>query len=153
VAIHNALKTSNSNTWETPKSLFDELDKEFNFTLDVAASYENRKCKEYYCEEAESIGKSGLDLDWHGSVWCNPPYSRGLQNKFIKKANREYYAGNVESIVVLLPARTDTLMFHEYVYKKRNVELRFLKGRLKFEVGGVASKNPAPFPSMLVIFK
>ena len=50
------------------------------------------------------------------------------------------------TVVMLLPARTDTRWFHDYIYGK--AEVRFIRGRLKF--GG--SKNSAPFPSMVVIF-
>lgn len=50
---------------------------------------------------------------------------------------------------MLIPARTDTIWFHRFLYKKPNVDIRFLKGRLKFS----GSKNSAPFPSMIVIFK
>ena len=49
--------------------------------------------------------------------------------------------------VMLIPARTDTKAFHDFIYHK--AEVRFIRGRLKF--GG--SKNSAPFPSMIVIFK
>ena len=141
--------SSNKDSWETPQSLFDELDKEFNFTLDVAASQSNTKCGIYYDDDFNA-----LDSAWYGNVWCNPPYSRGLQKKFIKKAYDEFWSdegGYVETLVMLLPARTDTIAFHEYIYGK--AEIRFIKGRLKFEVNGVPSKNAAPFPSMLVIYR
>ena len=76
------------------------------------------------------------------TVYCNPPYGREI-SKWIKKAYEENLKGT--KIVLLLPARTDTKWFHEYIYNKH--EIRFIKGRLKFNDG----KNPAPFPSMLVI--
>ena len=135
--------SSNKDDWETPQALFDELNKQFNFNLDAAATMDNKKC-EYWLHDA-------LISNWNGRGWCNPPYSRGLQGKFIKKAYDEFMNGNAELVVMLLPARTDTKAFHEYIYGK--AEIKFLKGRLKFEVNGVPSKNAAPFPSMLVIYR
>lgn len=79
------------------------------------------------------------------NVFCNPPYGREI-GKWVEKA----YQTNKESgdlVVMLLPARTDTKWFHDFIYKK--AEIRFVKGRLKF--GG--SKSGAPFPSMVVIYK
>lgn len=132
--------SSQSNEWSTPQDFFDKLNDEFGFGLDVCATEENTKCFQYYTKE-----QNGLEQDWDNStVWCNPPYGREI-GKWVKKAS-EARGGQV---IMLIPARTDTKYFHEYVYKKKNVEVRFLKGRLKF--GG--HKNSAPFPSMLVIFK
>ena len=75
-------------------------------------------------------------------VYCNPPYGKGIQEWVAKCANHDGLA------VMLIPARTDTKWFHQFVYNKPNVEVRFVKGRLKFG----NSKNSAPFPSMVVIF-
>lgn len=127
--------------WETPQDFFDELNEEFSFTLDAAALPENAKCKDYYTPE-----NSGLDKEWNGSVWCNPPYGRKETGEWVKKAYDEHLRG-CGTIVMLLPARTDTRWFHEYIYGK--AEIRFVKGRLKF--GG--SKDAAPFPSMVVIYR
>jgi phage N-6-adenine-methyltransferase len=134
--VHFSSKTPE---WFTPQELFDKLEAEFHFTLDPAATKENAKCLRFYTKEDD-----GLSKDWSGErVFCNPPYGREI-GKWIEKAAM----GGAEIVVALLPARTDTKYFHEYIYQKPNVEIRFLKGRLKF--GG--SKNSAPFPSMLVIF-
>lgn len=122
--------------WSTPQDLFDELDAGYHFTVDVAASAENAKCSKYYDKE-----KDGLLQDWDGEmVWCNPPYGREIAD-WVKKAAESH-----ANVVMLLPARTDTRWFHDYIYNKASVQ--FIKGRLKF--GG--SKDNAPFPSMLVIF-
>ena len=137
--------SSNKDDWETPQAFFDELNKEFNFEYDVACNYKNNKCKH------GNINSIADGECWIGSVFCNPPYSRGLQKKFIKKAWQEAQEGYENTIVMLLPARTDTIAFHKYIYNK--AEIRFLKGRLKFEINGVPSKNAAPFPSMLVIYR
>ena len=145
--------SSKKDDWETPQWLYDELDAEFGFDLDAAANYENKKCSEYYSDDLprESNSWDALNNDWYGNVFCNPPYSRGLQKKFIKKAHDEHCNGNTDVIVMLLPSRTDTIAFHEYIYGI--AEIRFLKGRLKFEVNGVPAKDAAPFPSMLVIYR
>lgn len=58
--------------WETPKAFFDDLDKEFHFTLDAAASDRNTKCERYYTEQ-----DNALDKEWSESTYCNPPYGRG----------------------------------------------------------------------------
>ena len=127
--------SSKTDDWETPQTVFDELDKEFHFTLDVAASPTNAKCADYFTKEQD-----GLAQDWRGVVWCNPPYGREV-GKWVAKA-----AAADALVVMLLPARTDTAWFHDYIYGKAYV--RFIRGRLKF--GGC--KTAAPFPSMVVIF-
>ena len=132
--------SSKTDLWETPQYLFDELDKEFHFTLDVCATPENAKCKKFYTKLED-----GLTQPWPGTVWCNPPYGRQI-SKWVKRAyETNHLLGN--TIVMLLPARTDTKWFHEYIYN--HAEIRFIKGRLKFG----DSVNPAPFPSMIVIFR
>lgn len=133
--------SSKTDMWETPQDLFDKLNKEFNFTLDVCALPENAKCEKYYTPEND-----GLSQNWDGIIWCNPPYGKQI-NDWVKRALYSSVDGN--TVVMLLPARTDTIWFHEYIYKRENVEIRFLKGRLKFG----NSKNSAPFPSMIVVFK
>ncbi len=129
--------------WETPQDVFDRLDGEFHFTLDPCADAYNHKCSKYYTKEQD-----GLIRSWRGeTVFCNPPYGRELKY-WVSKALSE--ANDQSTIVVMLiPARTDTLWFHNYIYQKPTVEVRFIKGRLRF--GG--SKNSAPFPSMIVIFR
>lgn len=133
--------SSKSDMWETPQYLFDRLDRKFHFDIDVCATEENAKCKRYYTKEQD-----GLSQEWKGICWCNPPYGREII-KWVRKASIS--AKNGATIVMLIPARTDTKWFHEYIYKKENVNIKFIKGRLKF---GTA-QNAAPFPSMLVLFK
>lgn len=130
--------SSASNEWATPQNFFDELNKEFNFTLDPCATNENHKCDKYFTLEDDGLSKS-----WDNEiVFCNPPYGRNIKN-WVKKASEA--RGGI--VVMLIPSRTDTKYFHDYIYNK--AEIRFLKGRLKFG----DSKNSAPFPSMVVIFK
>lgn len=135
---NKALFSSHSTEWTTPQWLFDELNEEFNFTVDLCATKENRKCSKYY-----SSDNDGLTADITGErVFCNPPYGAKELPKWIKKcANSKCLS------VLLLPARTDTKAFHEFIYKK--AEIRFIKGRLHFG----NSTNSAPFPSMIVIFR
>lgn len=128
--------SSKSDEWETPLDLFEELDKEHHFTLDPCSTDQNHKCENYFTKEED-----GLKQDWGGHiVFCNPPYGREI-SKWVEKASKEEC-----KTVMLIPARTDTKWFHNYIYKK--AEVIFLKGRLKFS----GSKNSAPFPSMIVIF-
>jgi len=131
---------STGTTRETPQDFFDELNKEFNFGLDACALPSNAKCANFFTPEQD-----GLKQDWtgHGAVFLNPPYGREI-GKWIKKAHEEAQKG--ATVVALLPARTDTRWFHNYIYGR--YEIRFLKGRLKFN----GMKNSAPFPSMVVIF-
>jgi phage N-6-adenine-methyltransferase len=154
--------------FETPQWLFDELDKEFHFDLDVAANYKNSKCDDSYY----SIENTGLDRDWsrNGSVvWMNPPYSRGQLDKWCKKAYKESQKG--VTVVGLLPVDTSTKWFHEWIYDKQDkiinifsgqelgyikyntaIEIRFLNRRLKFELNGIP-QGTARFSSMIVIWR
>ncbi len=138
--LNKVLFSSDKSEWETPQWLFDELNEEFGFTLDVCASAENHKCARYFDIEAD-----GLKQDWSGDVcWMNPPYGREIIH-WVKKAYEESLKG--ATVVCLLPVRTCTKWFHGYVYHK--AEIRFLEGRLRF----VGAENSAPFPSMIAIFR
>lgn len=139
MAISKALYSSKTDMWETPQDLFDELDKEYHFDLDVCATSENTKCKRYYTPEQD-----GLIQPWDGTCWCNPPYGRDI-GQWVRRAFFASVGGT--TVVMLLPARTDTKWFHDYIYKR--AEIQFVKGRLKFG----NSKNSAPFPSMIVVFR
>lgn len=137
--MNDVLFSSKSEEWATPQDVFDELDAEFHFTLDPCATADNAKCKKYYTKDDD-----GLLKDWHGeTVFCNPPYGREI-GKWIAKADKETRGG--ATVVLLLPARTDTRYFHDYIYQKH--ETRFLRGRVHFNNAG-----RAPFPSMVVIMK
>ena len=136
----DVMYSSNSDEWSTPDDFFRRLDAEFNFTLDPCCTDSNHKCDKYY-----TVADNGLNQDWQGeTVFCNPPYSQIAQ--WVRKAWKE---GRKEgtTVVLLIPARTDTKYFHNYIYHRS--EIRFVKGRLKFG----NSKNSAPFPSMVVIFR
>ena len=132
--------SSKTDMWSTPQKFYDKLNKEFNFDLDVCANIDNNKCDLYFTEE-----ENGLTQDWEGfTVFCNPPYGRVLK-EWVKKCYDESLKPNTR-VVMLIPARTDTIYFHKYIYNIATI--RFLKGRLKFG----DCKNSAPFPSMVVIF-
>ena len=136
--VHYSSKT---NEWSTPQDFFNELNKEFNFTLDPCATSENAKCTKYFTVEDD-----GLKQDWSkDTVFMNPPYGREIK-RWIKKAYEESLKG--ATVVCLIPSRTDTAYWHNYIFGKAD-DIRFIKGRLKF--GG--SKNPAPFPSAIIIYK
>lgn len=138
MAVHFS---SEQTEWETPQDLFDKLHAEFDFTVDVCASPENAKCRRYFDKTTD-----GLQQDWSGErVWCNPPYGREI-GKWVEACSQAGQAGALA--VMLLPARTDTRWWHDYVIPYA-AEVRFLKGRLKFN----GHKNSAPFPSAVVVFR
>jgi phage N-6-adenine-methyltransferase len=127
--VDKVLWSKKSDDWSTPKDLYNELDKEFNFTFDPCPLHSE---------------EDGLVIAWGKSCFVNPPYSN--IKGFLEKAVEELQK-NTEIVVFLIPSRTDTKWFHEYIYGK--AEIRFIKGRLKFG----NSKNSAPFPSMICIFR
>ncbi|HDZ04888.1 MAG TPA: adenine methyltransferase [Maribacter sp.] len=139
--MNKGLFTSNSQDWETPQDLFNLLNQEFNFTLDPCCTIDTAKCEKFY-----TLKDNGLIQDWTGeTVFCNPPYSRELK-RWIYKCFCESKKLNT-TVVMLIPARTDTKHFHEYIYGKH--QIRFIKGRLRFQ----GAKWNAPFPSMIVVMK
>ena len=123
--------------WETPQDLFDELNRAYDFEIDVCATVENAKCKRFFTR-----AEDGLKQEWRGRCWMNPPYGRDI-GKWMRKAYESAIGGAV--VVCLVPARTDTAWWHDYAMKGR---ITFLRGRLKF--GG--QNNSAPFPSAIVVF-
>ncbi len=126
--------------WETPQDLFDGLNVEFQFTLDVCATDDNSKCERHFTKEID-----GLKQSWQGYIcWMNPPYGLAIK-QWIKKAYNESLKD--ATVICLLPVRSDTGWFHDYAMKG---EIRFLRGRLKFGKNG---KQPSTFPSMIVVFR
>jgi len=132
--------SSKNNEWATPQDLFDRLNDEFHFTLDVAATHENAKCRNHF-----TIEDDGLKQDWGQNVcWMNPPYG-GNTGKWIAKA---WLAGRKGATVVcLIVSSTDRSYWHDYIFPYA-YEIRFIRGRLKF---GMATST-APFASALVVF-
>jgi site-specific DNA-methyltransferase (adenine-specific) len=142
--MNPALHTSKKQDWVTPDWLFRRLDDEFHFDLDAAATDRNAKCEKYFTEADD-----GLKQNWWGhTVWCNPPYNKQIKN-WVRKA---YEERENCVVVMLIPARTETDYWHEYIFGKAS-EIRFLHGRLYFLYeDGTQSKVNAPFPSAVVVF-
>ena len=125
--------------WATPQDFYDKLDQEFGFELDVCSTIENAKCSKFYTKVED-----GLKQEWAGVCWCNPPYGREIKH-WMKKAYESSLKG--ATVVCLIPARTDTQWWHDYVIHAK--EIRYVKGRLKF--GGAT--NSAPFASIVAVFQ
>ena len=134
--------SSKSKEWATPQHFFDRLNDKFGpFTLDPCSNKSNYKVTNHFTEDYD-----GLEQDWGGEVvFMNPPYGRGIKD-WIEKAYKESRKKNT-TVVALIPSRTDTKYWHNYVLKAH--ELYFVKGRLKFGNG----ENSAPFPSAVVVFR
>jgi phage N-6-adenine-methyltransferase len=131
--------SSATDQWATPQAFFDQWNEIFRFTLDVCADAANAKCARYFTRE-----DNGLAQDWGQDVcWMNPPYGREI-GRWVAKAYRESRAG--ATVVCLLPARTDTAWWHDYIIPMAKVT--FIRGRLKF---GDATSG-APFPSAVAVF-
>ena len=138
MSLNKGMLTSETDEWATPKDFFDELNSIYGpFDVDVCANASNSKCAVFFDKETD-----GLQQEWKGKCWMNPPYGRTI-SKWMKKAYES--AGNGTIVVCLVPARTDTKWWHDYAMKG---QVTFIRGRLKF--GG--SKNSAPFPSAVVVF-
>ena len=133
--------SSKTGQWGTPQEFYDKLDWRFGpFNLDPCADADNAKCTKFFTESQD-----GLSQSWEGfTSFVNPPYGRGIE-KWIKKAYEESRKEDTK-VVMLIPARTDTKYWHQYVMKAD--EIHFVKGRLKFG----DSENSAPFPSAVVVF-
>lgn len=146
-----AMTSTGKDDWETPAWLFDSLNAEFHFTLDPCCTHETAKCAKHYTPV-----ENGLLQDWGGGeiVFCNPPYSRKTRTNpgqitWVQKCAAEAKKpGTV--VVALLPARTDTELFHRYIYGQ--AEIRFLKGRVSFLDHGKETGKPL-FGSMICIWR
>ena len=137
--MNKVLFASGSDDWETPQGFFDALNNVFNFRLDVCATPANTKCNCYFTK-----AENGLLQAWSGVCWMNPPYGREI-SRWVQKAYES--ALNPGTVVVcLLPARTVTRWWHDYVIPHAQ-SVEFIKGRLRF-----SGRGPAPFPSALVVF-
>ena len=127
--------------WVTPRSFFEPLRAEFDLKIDAAAAIDNAMLPDFFCAGIRDAFKQ----DWNGQrVWCNPPYGRKDIYRWVERCAN----GGASVVVALLPARTDTRWFHDFIYNKPGVEIRFVKGRIKFSGTTGAGK----FPSMVVIF-
>lgn len=138
-AMTSGMMSSTTDEWPTPRYVFDKLDAEFSFELDVCATDDNHKCARYFTKEID-----GLKQEWKGVCWMNPPYGRTI-GQWIRKAYESSMGGGT-IVVCLIPARTDTRWWRDYVM--RASELRFVSGRIRFGDAG----QGAPFPSVIAIF-
>lgn len=130
----------------TPQELFDELNKEFNFTLDVCAMKSNTKCERYF-----NFQQDGLTQSWENEVcWMNPPYSD--ISSWLYKAERESINRNT-IVVAILPMDGSTRWFHNFIWNKQlhqpreRIQIRFPDHRYKFN-----NNNSAKFATMVVVF-
>lgn len=140
MSLNSGLFSSATDDWATPQEVYDALNDEFGpFDLDPCASSENAKCEQFYA------GVEGLMRPWEGRVFCNPPYGRGI-GAWVQRCYEASLNG-CTVVVGLLPSRTDTKWWHEWVMEAS--EIRFIRGRLRF--GG--AKQGAPFPSAIVVWK
>jgi phage N-6-adenine-methyltransferase len=138
--LNRGMFSSASEEWETPQKFFDAVDAVFHFTLDVCAAHDNAKCDRYYTREDD-----GLSRVWRGVCWMNPPYGREI-SLWVKKAYESSLTDGAV-VVCLLPARTDTRWWHDYVLCHAE-RIWFVRGRLRF-----SGKGSAPFPSALIVFR
>lgn len=137
--LNASMFSSAKSDWETPKELFDKLNAEFVFDLDVCATSENAKCSAFFCPDDD-----GLAQDWGERVcWMNPPYGKAI-SQWMLKAYQASQAG--ATVVCLVPARTDTNWWHSFAAKG---EVRFLRGRVRF----VNAPSTAPFPNAVIVFR
>lgn len=151
-----------SDEWRTPPVLFQKLDEEFDFDLDAAATAENALCEHYLTQAEDALSEHWWEVGWPGHrVWLNPPYGRAL--KFWVNAASHQAFVHKKLVVLLLPAHTSEKWFHKHIYNDDSllgaavswqpydgVQVRFLRGRLKFSLPGVKSTG-ARFGSMIVI--
>ena len=159
--VNSALMFSKAtDEWATPQAFYDALNQEFGFGIDAASTVANAKVDVCFAiDHPNPLCRDALTPDWDEVarcngvppvVWLNPPYSRCRE--FIEKARKESLKGC--TVVCLVPSRTDTKWWHEWVYYGDGmywpgVEVRFVKGRLKFG----NSTNSAPFPSVVIVFR
>lgn len=121
--------TSDRTDWETPRDLFERLNNFWRFDLDAAASDANHLCPDYFTKET-----NGLAQSWKGRrVWLNPPYGKDIA-AWVRKAYEETRDGQT-LVIMLVPARTDTRWFHDYI-REHAAEVKFIRGRLKYTLGG-----------------
>ena len=136
--------SSKKHDWQTPPDLFNELNKEFDFVMDLAADKDNSVCEFYIDEEMDS-----LSIPWHqqeGWLWLNPPYNN--IKVWMEKCHKEAQLG--AKVVALIPNRSDTKWYWDNIHGK--YEVRLIKGRVKFLSNG-EKVHSAPFPSVLIIFR
>lgn len=144
--MNEVLLSSKNMSRCTPPQFFNELDQEFHFDLDPAATKKSAKCARFFTPT-----DNGLERDWGCCVFCNPPYGRAIQDWVLKGYEESQKPGT--TVVMLIPARTDTSYFHDYIFHGKADEVRFLRGRLKFTDEDGNTKDAAPFPSAVIVWR
>lgn len=138
------LKVSSNPEWATPQYVFDRLDEEFHFTLDVCADETNRKCERYFGRGG--IAPDGLAERWEGETcWMNPPYGRAITD-WVRKAHESTALDPATVVVGLVPCRTDTRWWQDHVMQA--TEIRFVRGRIQFGDSG----QSAPFANAIAVW-
>lgn len=127
-------KKNSHNNWATPPDFYKKLNEEFNFDFDPCPLFADF---------------DGLLIEWGQRNFVNPPYSKPLKDKFIKKAYEESLKGKLS--VMLLPVSTSTIMFHDFILPR--AEIRFIKGRVCFWENGNPATERNTSDNMLVIFR
>ena len=144
--MNDALLSSKNMCWCTPPDFFAELDREFHFELDPASTDKSAKCAKHFTPDDD-----GLKQDWGGyRVFCNPPYGRAIAD-WVRKGYEESRKPGT-TVVMLIPSRTDTAYFHDWIFGKAS-EVRFLRGRLKFTDEDGNGEDAAPFPSAVIVWR
>lgn len=139
MTFNRGLFSSTRLDWATPKALYQALDAEFRFAVDACADNGNAKHTHFL------RGDEGLTVDWPSPAFLNPPYGREI-GKWVRRAYEQAQRRGI-TVVSLLPSRTDTRWWHDYVMKAD--EIRFIRGRLHFDDGG----GRATFPSAIVVWR
>lgn len=139
--MNKVLYSSNKSDWETPHAFFAALDAEFGFTLDACATDENAKVRRWITPAMDA-----LKYPWVGVVWMNPPYGYQI-GRWVRKSYEEAQIGVGAVVVGLIPAKTETSWWHDYVMKAE--EIRLIRGRLRFS----GSPINAPLPSAVVVWR
>jgi phage N-6-adenine-methyltransferase len=135
--------------WRTPKSLFDVLDVEFGFTLDAAATNNNKLCSQYLGPDNPNPKlQDALTAHWVGSVYCNPPYGREVV-KWVKHGWQQAQQG--ATVVMLVMACTDTAWWHDFAWLAD--EIRLVRGRVRFDRADGTPAAAAPKGSAILIFR
>ena len=135
--------SSKKGDWGTPWELFHKLNRKHGpCTLDVCATPFNAKVRNFITPAENSLRP---EVPWNGVCWMNPPYGRVIA-RWLAKVYDEVKSGRASKVVCLLPSRTDTTWFHDFVLPHSNIE--FIRGRVKFE----GADNSAPFPSLVAVF-
>jgi len=136
-----ALKTENSQEWQTPRWLFDALNHCHHYTVDAASAHDNALCAKHWTK-----AENGLTQDWsHERVWLNPPFD--AIKDWLRKANYEVVRlWRCPHVTAIVPVRSDTQWWHEFVMPH---EVWFVRGRVQFTIPGQRAYS-CPFPTAVV---